>query len=436
MTLPGKTQNNSHGCYSPERGASVRTRAPVEGAHHDNFAAFEKRNYGLTFVCGRSSRGADVTLFHSGTRAGSARHCAAGMPARSRSLLRGVGVCSWGTNQRHDGRFRQIAARTNLSAKISGLGIGEFPSAISQGSQHLARQNTISPSAPARIRDRRADGCAATARRPLPSTPSWPTSSLASNDFQCGSSPAGSVHETVSEVEAVLTWQRSVVSTDMLKPAEAQAGVRVDVHGLLLRHVCHGELHCGLRVQARGLRRAATRRLAYEPGRYGRLQRQAGEGPVSISAQSVRESNLNNRMVSRHRFDGIATPVIRRRKVQVGVRLACSLVSGFRRACSQLHADALPSPSAHTSERIEPSDRCHASAWHHHLLSDRSGALSPPCTGARHAGVVRDRGFRKRADGGSPATTARIQAVGYSVEGGERGRSFARTAGIILRRAA
>lgn len=122
-------------------------------------------------------------------------------------------------------------------------------------------------------------------------------------------------------------------------------------------------------------------------------------------------SGLDIQMVSRHRFDGIAKPVIRGRKVQVGVHSVCSPVSDLRRACGLPHADDLPLPSAHTAERIEPSESCHAFAWHHHLLSDRSGALSPPYAGTVNAGGWRDRGFRKGADGGSPATSARIPAA-------------------------
>lgn len=109
MTPHGKVKNIGHGCYFPTEGASVRTRAPVEGAHHDNFAAFWKLNY-----LQLSSRGTDVTLFHSGTRADSARHCGAGMPARSRSLLRG-GVSSWDPNQRHEG----VAGQSVLGKKTS-----------------------------------------------------------------------------------------------------------------------------------------------------------------------------------------------------------------------------------------------------------------------------------------------------------------------------
>ena len=101
MTPGRKIVNASHCSYFPTEGASVRTRAPVEGADHDNFSAFEKRNYGLTFRCGRS-------------RAGSARHCAAGMPDESRSLLHGVGVCSWLANQQQGGCGRRASSGEHL----------------------------------------------------------------------------------------------------------------------------------------------------------------------------------------------------------------------------------------------------------------------------------------------------------------------------------
>ncbi len=125
-------------------------------------------------------------------------------------------------------------------------------------------------------------------------------------------------------------------------------------------------------------------------------------------------NELDMQMVSRHRRDEIASPVTCHRTVLVGVRRVCLLALDLRRACGLPLADDLRSPSAHTSEHAEPSGFCHAFAWHHHLLSDRSGALSPPFSGARHAGGVRDRGFRKGADGGSPVISAEIPAAGYT----------------------
>jgi len=146
-----------------------------------------------------------------------------------------------------------------------------------------------------------------------------------------------------------------------------------------------------------------------------------------LSRCSATFSPNETQMVSRHRFDGSAKPVIRYRKVQAGVHSVCSPVSDLRRACSLLLADDLPAPSAHTCERVEPSDSCHVCAWHHHLLSDRSGVLSPPYAGTGGAGGVRDRGFRKGADGGSPVTYDGRPAGGMQMSA---------TAGAITRRPA
>lgn len=92
-----------------------------------------------------------------------------------------VRSASW-ANQSREGGCRQISGRTNLSAKISAARIGEFLSAISQGSHHPARPNTTLRSEPAKTRDRRAAGFAAMLPRRLPSMPSWLTSSRGSND--------------------------------------------------------------------------------------------------------------------------------------------------------------------------------------------------------------------------------------------------------------
>jgi hypothetical protein len=121
-------------------------------------------------------------------------------------------------------------------------------------------------------------------------------------------------------------------------------------------------------------------------------------------------------MVSRHRFDGIATPVIRCRKVQVAVGPACSRASGFRLASGLPLGCVRPVAIEHTGGHERASTNHHACAWPHHLLSDRSGALSPPVTGAGGTGGVRDRGFRKRADGGSPAISPEIPAAGYAAD--------------------
>lgn len=223
----------------------------------------------------------------------SAPRCEGVLPSQSR-VLRCVGGVSWGANQRHDACCRQISGRTKMSAKISGPLSGEFPSAISLASHLLARQSTSSPREPAAIRDQRGAGFAASGRRRAQSMPSWPTSSLGSN----------------------------------------------------------------------------------------------------------------NQMVSRHRFDGFATLVIRGRKVQAVLRSVCSLVLGLRRACNHLHADDLPSPIAHTFEQIEPSGLCHAFAWPHHLLSDRGGGSIPALR--RHGKCRRlARSRCPKVDGGSPAIFAR-----------------------------
>lgn len=103
MRMPGKTQHNSHCSYSPNCGASVRLRAPVDGAHYDNFATNGKPNCVQILRCGAPSRGANATLFHPGTRrdtrADTATHCVSGMPARSISLRRG-GRLSWANRAR------------------------------------------------------------------------------------------------------------------------------------------------------------------------------------------------------------------------------------------------------------------------------------------------------------------------------------------------
>ena len=135
-----------------------------------------------------------------------------------------------------------------------------------------------------------------------------------------------------------------------------------------------------------------------------------GSLPSGEIEPSVMLASAPSGLVSRHRFDGSAKPVNRCRKVQVVVHSVGSLASGLRRACSFLLADDRLSPSGHTCERVEPSDRCHAFAWHHHLLSDRSGALSPPYAGDVVTGGVRDRGFRKGADGGSPAVSTECRS--------------------------
>ncbi len=115
-------------------------------------------------------------------------------------------------------------------------------------------------------------------------------------------------------------------------------------------------------------------------------------------------------MVSRHRFDGVARPVIRGRTGLVAVGPACSRASGLRPSSDRSLLCARHVAIEHTGGHRHASRFCHASAWHHHLLSDRSGALSPPYAGTVNAGGARDRGFRKGADGGSPAISLESQA--------------------------
>lgn len=142
-----KTQHNSHCSYSPKNGASVRRRAPVEGAHYDNFAALGKRNRVSTLGCGVASRGRNVTLFHSGTRMASPADIA--QPARDvrpdtalrsagalevRSTVSREGVCSWanrarcrlaGQGEREERSFfesRRAPTRLDLVSRASRCG--------------------------------------------------------------------------------------------------------------------------------------------------------------------------------------------------------------------------------------------------------------------------------------------------------------------------
>jgi hypothetical protein len=301
MTLPRKANQNSHFYISPALGrvAATHTRrlrpqdkskARREGneivsqlyCDHDNLPAC---------VCAILFRNETASSNRSAAARTAARRCVSALPVRSTVELRG-GV-AWWEQDRISGSRRQTSARTNLSAKNSGLWIREFPSATWLALQPRAKPSTSSPRKRAAIRDPRAAGFAASAPRPAPSMRSWPISSL----------------------------------------------------------------------------------------------------------------GLNDRMVSRHRFDGIANPVIRRRTVQVALGPVCLPASDQRPSSDHSLLCAFPVAIEHTGGHEHASNLCHASAWHHHLLSDRSGALSPPFTGARHAGGVRDRGFRKGADGGSPASS-------------------------------
>lgn len=140
----------------------------------------------------------------------------------------------------------------------------------------------------------------------------------------------------------------------------------------------------------------------------------------SCSTSCARASGHEIQMVSRHRGDGIANPVTRR-IVQVAEGPVCSSASGLRPSSGHPLWCAFPVATGHTGGREHASTNRHAFAWCHHLLSDRSGALSPPCTGAHHAGVVRDCGFRKGADGGSPAISDESRAKATKGKAGTAG---------------
>jgi hypothetical protein len=154
MRSRGKNQHNSHCSYSPKKGASTRRWAPVEGGHYDNFAAFEKRICAQTLPCVSPSRVPTATLFQSEThltshcnaaqpprddRAGRVTRCAAGLPVRSISLLRSVGVCSWVANQQEDGGDGQnvLGKKTSLS---------RFSAVASSSQRAASSQVTGSPS--------------------------------------------------------------------------------------------------------------------------------------------------------------------------------------------------------------------------------------------------------------------------------------------------
>jgi hypothetical protein len=106
----------------------------------------------------------------------------------------------------------------------------------------------------------------------------------------------------------------------------------------------------------------------------------------------LRTPSSDIELVSRHRPDGSVRPVSVDRRVQAGARPICSPASGLCRACGLPHAGVRPVAIEHTAERERASDFCHASAWHHHLLSGRSEALSSPLADACDAGASHDRG--------------------------------------------
>lgn len=81
-----------------------------------------------------------------------------------------------------------------------------------------------------------------------------------------GPSLAAAGYDAASKVEAQLPRPRSEVSAGMLPLSEPPAHVRVNVHGLRLLHVRHGDLLDRAGESLR-LQRASARRRACEPGR-------------------------------------------------------------------------------------------------------------------------------------------------------------------------
>ncbi len=194
MTPHGKANNIAHNTQTPLTiGATASPRTPVEGSVYDNFAATGKiirRNCQCgdhSSLCAARTRYASpYTAFQPVRVQPADRLPRSSRAPAARSTVLFVyqvrGVASWWGNQARGTARRQISGRTKMSAKISGRASGEFPSAISPGSQPLARPNTILPSARAKTRDRHADGCGAIMLQLLPSMLSWPTSSPGSND--------------------------------------------------------------------------------------------------------------------------------------------------------------------------------------------------------------------------------------------------------------
>lgn len=176
MTPHGKAHHVVHCLLTPLTGAAVRRWSPVEGRSCDNLMARGNRNCGNRLPedsgCGFLPE-LDLRQ-RCWQRRTSAPRCARQREVQSTVLRGGV---SCGAN--HSGEFarRQTSGRTNMSAKISALRTGEFPSATWPGSPRLERQNSSSQSAPAATRDHAGDGCAASARRPARSMPLWLTSS-------------------------------------------------------------------------------------------------------------------------------------------------------------------------------------------------------------------------------------------------------------------
>ena len=223
----------AHSSCSPTyAGATVRRRTPVEWEIYDNFVATGNLN---PVVCGSLSQ----------VRQTSRRRFSAALEAQS-TVLRG-GVRSWAN---HSGEFarRQTSGRTNMSAKIFALWTGEFPSATWPASQRLAKQNSFLRSAPAATRDRAADGCAASARRPVRSMRWSPTSSLGLNDEcrsesnqrqsrnGCGAAPRKTIYRRNGVVNRRVA-ARTATATSEFMDVTAGETARIQLRTALLQHL-------------------------------------------------------------------------------------------------------------------------------------------------------------------------------------------------------
>lgn len=147
MTPHGKANHIVVHSYTPPHWGAVRRRTPVEGQSYDNRVTNGKRNFGLY------GYGVQAEL----------RRSAGALSVQS-TVLRGGRVASW-EQLRISVACRQIRAGALMRPKISGLGIGEFPSANSRNSRNLARQSNIWSSAATATAARLCDGCRARARR-------------------------------------------------------------------------------------------------------------------------------------------------------------------------------------------------------------------------------------------------------------------------------
>lgn len=483
MTPHGKAHHVVHCSCTPHyAGASVRRRVPVERTDYDNFATMNKWNrrraapehYGMVHVHATGTRETSRTALLQPARVTrhTSRHCAARLQARSTVLFACGGACSW-ANHRQGVCCRQIARGAILRPKKSEQWTGEFPSATSRNSPSRARpSNSWSIGLAATLRQPSGGYLGTAGRRRLPCMLFVLISSRASNERgawyessittwlylfhkaeRTGWADQDRLLHSASRADSANTGELSDSAGNHWADPRID-GRRIVSPSVLCRSIFARRMVSFQRIAERGNRRYPERRNSIRLSEFDRErpgsaldQEEAirrDEATYVFSASQVlgfKKGTISSplpkkgevagipktEMVSRHRFDGVATPVIRHRTVQAVVQKACSLVFEVRHRVGNLRRVAdLLSPSAHTSERIEPSDRCHASAWHHHLLSDRSGALSPPYAGADNAGGGRDRGFRKGADGGSPVISARPgfseypRGVRYSSQGSLR----------------